>query len=372
MSLLQSIRDKAVYSTGYLSGRSSGLPSSLSDAYALVASKTTSLLSLPLPFLSFLAFPFFGGTSTIISVAFFYLTWTSLVLSRDQLSIELYATLTARLLCFLVPALGFLAFDCAVPGFSKNLKARGKEHSPLRHDRRVLLEIAGVASCNVLLGVLLQLTLEVLATRVFHLKSILRVTIAVDLPWNIIKDVARGFVLRGILHYVVHRYALHEQEGPLKAWHLAWQHRVTLPFSIIAAYDHPANYLLAQWLPTFVPAYLFRFHVFTWALFLGICSLEELFIHSGYTVLPSSIMLVGMAKRCDEHFASAQDGPDVGNFGRLGVLDLVCGTGCRSGDDIADDLQEEAEKHDIQSRTKNAFKGAKAGAKGKTRSKSNK
>lgn len=305
-------------------------------------------------------------------MAFFYLTWTSLVLSRDQLSIELYATLTARLACFLLPALGFLAFDCAVPGFSKNVKARGKDHSPLKHDRKVLLEIAGVAAFNVLLGILLQTVLELLATRIFHLRSILRVTVAVDLPWNIIKDVVRGIAIRGILHYVVHRYALHTQESPLKSWHLEWQHRVALPFSIIAAYDHPANYLLAQWLPTFLPAYLFRFHVFTWAVFLSICSLEELFVCSGFTVLPSTIMLVGMAKRCDEHFASVHEGPEVGNYGRLGVLDLVCGTTCRSGDDIADDLQEEAEKHDVQSRTKSAVKGAKAGLKGKTRSRSNK
>lgn len=372
MDFVHTIRDNAVYASGYLSGRSSGFPHSLSDAYALLASKFTSLLSLPLPFLSFLAFPFFGGTSTTISVAFFYLTWTSLVLSRDQLSIEFYGTLAARMLCFLLPALGFLAFDCATPGLSKGVKARGKEHSPLKHDRRVLAEIVGVATFNVLLGVVLQVVLEVLFTRVLHLKSILRVTVGVDLPWNIIKDVARGFVLRGILHYVVHRYALHTHESPLKTWHLAWQHRVQLPFSIIAAYDHPVNYLLAQWLPVFLPAYLFRFHVFTWCVFLAICSLEELFVTSGYTVLPSTIMLVGMAQRCDEHFASVHEGPEVGNYGRLGVLDLVCGTGCRSGDDIADDLQEEAEKHDVQNRTRNAVKGAKAGIKGKTRTRSNK
>lgn len=305
-------------------------------------------------------------------MAFFYLTWTSLVLSRGQLSIELYGTLLARLLCFLLPALAFLAFDCTVPGLSKNVKARGKEHSPLKHDRRVLFEIAGVATANVFLGVLLQVALEVLATRIFHLKSILRVTVSVDLPWNIIKDVARGYALRGILHYVVHRHALHAHEGPLKSWHLEWQHRVKVPFSLVAAYDHPANYLLAQWLPTFLPAYLFRFHVFTWCLFLGLCSLEELFVFSGYTALPSTIMLVGMAQRCDEHFVSVHEGPEVGNYGRLGVLDLVCSTGCRSGDDLADDLADEAEKHDVQSRTKNAVKGAKAGIKGKTRSRKDK
>ena len=65
MSLPQVIRDKAVYTTGWLSGRSSGWPGSFSDAYALVASKFTSLLSLPLPFLSFLAFPFFGGKHVV-------------------------------------------------------------------------------------------------------------------------------------------------------------------------------------------------------------------------------------------------------------------------------------------------------------------
>lgn len=65
-SLVQSLRDNVVYASGYLSGRSSGFPHNLSDAYALFASKFTSLLSIPLPFLSFLAFPFVSASHTVL------------------------------------------------------------------------------------------------------------------------------------------------------------------------------------------------------------------------------------------------------------------------------------------------------------------
>ena len=246
--LQQSIRDNVVYATGYVQGRSFALPHSFGELYGLLVSKVTGLIALPLPFLSFLALPFYTGSSTTINLVFFYLTWSALVLSHDQLTVELYGTLAVRLLCFLLPALGFLAFDCAAPSLSKGMKNRGEEQVPLRIGRNKLLEVVGVAVFNVLLSVALQAVIELLVTEVLHMKSILRVTSVVPLPWTILKDVAKGFAIRGILHYVVHRYLLHTWDSPLKTWHGRWQHSVQLPFSIVAAYDHPVNYLLAQWL----------------------------------------------------------------------------------------------------------------------------
>jgi len=365
MSLAQSLRDNVVYATGYLSGRSTGFPSSLSDVYAVLVSRLTTLVSLPLPFLSFLAFPFFGGYSATISIAFFWLTWQAAILSYGQLTIEFYGTLIARL-CFLIPALAFLAFDCAIPSLSNGIKSRGREHSPIGLGREKLAAVAGIAIANVLLGVFLQCAIELLLTKVLHVKSVLRIT-SVVLPWNVLKDVAKGFAIRGVVHYVLHRYVAHTYESPIRTWHLEWQHSIKLPFSLVAAYDHPANYLLLHWLPAFIPAYLLRFHVLTWCTFLGLASLEELFVSSGYAVLPSSILLVGMAHRCDEHFSSVQEDANIGNYGRWGVLDFVCGTTCSRGGDVADDVQDEAEKHNVRSRARNAVKGAKSGAKGKTR-----
>lgn len=163
----------------------------------------------------------------------------------------------------------------------------------------------------------------------------------------------------------MHRFLLHTYDSPLKNWHLQWQHSIRLPFSLVATYDHPVNYLLSQWLPTFIPAYLFRFHVLTWHFFVALCSLEELFVYSGYVVLPSSIVLVGMARRTDEHFDVVYDGKPAGNFGRFGILDFVCGTTCREDDDAVDDIQEEAEKHHVRERAEGVKDGIASGLKGR-------
>lgn len=366
-SVVNYARDNIVYASGYLAGR---WPRSISDIYATLVSKLTSFLSLPLPFLSFLALPFFGSTSTTLSVAFFYLTWTALVLSHDQLTVEIYGTLAIRFFCFVLPALGFLALDCAVPNLTKGLKNRGASQLPLvQLGRDKLLWVTGVALLNTLLGIAIQSALELLVTEVLHVRSILRVTTIVPFPWTILKDVGVGLVFRGVITYVVHRFLLHTYDSPLKTWHSKWQHSVSLPFSLVAAYDHPVNYLLANWLPTFLPAYLFRWHVLTWHLFLAVCSLEELFVFSGYYVLPSNIILLGMARRNDEHFATVSDGNAPGNFGRTGILDFICGTTCQSEDDAADDIRAEAEKHNVKQRAGNAVDGAVSGIRGKPKSK---
>lgn len=365
-AIAQAIRDRFFFSEGWLHGTA---PRGLGDLYGVVVGKITSLISLPLPFLSFLAVPFFSGTSTTLSLAFFYLTWTAFVLSHDQLAVEVYGAFLVRLLCFFLPALGFAIFDSTMPRLSSGLKNRGSKHLPLAQlQRNKHLEIIGVAALNVGLSITLEIVLELLHTEVFRVRSIFKVTSLVPLPWNILKHVAGGFVLRGILIYVAHR-ALHTYDSVLGTWHLQWQHSVSLPFSLVAAYDHPVNYLLVQWLPTFLPAYLWRFHVLTWHLFLALCSLEDLFVYSGYTVLPSSILLLGMARRTDEHFAVVDDGKKAGNFGRWGLMDFVCGTTCQDENDAIDDLQKEAEKHSVKQRAEGALDGVVSGIKGKQKGK---
>nr|POE58680.1 hypothetical protein CFP56_68355 [Quercus suber] len=358
-TIVQAARDKLHYASGYLSGAS---PRTFSDIPAFVLSRVTGLLTLPLPLLSFLALPFFGGTSTTLSVAFFWLTWTALVLSHDPLQIELMGTLVIRSLCFALPALAFLAFDLLLPRLSTIVKARQQKSLPqYQLDRNDLFKVTAVASGNVLIGVAVQGVLELLTTRVFHLRSILKVSTTVPLPWSIFKDILSGLVLRGVLHYGVHRYLLHGYQTPLRTWHLKWQHSINRPFSVVAAYDHPAAYLVGHWLPSFLPAYLFRFHVLTWHLFIAIVSLEDLFVYSGYAVLPSSIVLAGMARRTDAHFEAAQSRRAAnGNYGYLGVMDLIFRTTLTSTTDVVDDVKDEAQKHSLDDRIEDAVAKAMA------------
>jgi hypothetical protein len=354
----QALRDKVLWSYGYFQGRSVLLPRSIPELYGMAMSKVTSFVALPLPFLSILALPVFGGKSTSLSLVFVYLTWSSLVFAHDPLSLEIYGTLAARILFFLLPALVFLAFDYGTPSLSKNIKAYGEKNLPSKISNGRLLRIASVGVANVLLSVILQAVLEMLFTDVLNLRSILKVTSLVPLPWSIAKDVVKGLALRGVLHYYIHRYLLHTYDSPLKTWHLKWQHSIQLPFSLAAAYDHPVCHLLVNWLPDFLPAYLFRFHVLTWHIFVAITSLETLFIYSGYAVLPSSIVLAGMARRTDAHFVTAASKREPCNFGHWGILDLLLGTNCKDTASVIDDLQDEAHKHRFEERAQKAARGA--------------
>lgn len=354
----QALRDKVLWSYGYFQGRSVLLPRSIPELYGMAMSKVTSFVALPLPFLSILALPVFGGKSTSLSLVFVYLKWSSLVFAHDPLSLEIYGTLAARILFFLLPALVFLAFDYGTPSLSKNIKAYGEKNLPSKISNGRLLRIASVGVANVLLSVILQAVLEMLFTDVLNLRSILKVTSLVPLPWSIAKDVVKGLALRGVLHYYIHRYLLHTYDSPLKTWHLKWQHSIQLPFSLAAAYDHPVCHLLVNWLPDFLPAYLFRFHVLTWHIFVAITSLETLFIYSGYAVLPSSIVLAGMARRTDAHFVTAASKREPCNFGHWGILDLLLGTNCKDTASVIDDLQDEAHKHRFEERAQKAARGA--------------
>jgi hypothetical protein len=291
-----------------------------------------------------------------------------LVASHEPLTVELGGTLLVRLFCFLLPALLFLAFDCVLPQASKSIKAHGRRHLPLTLGRRKLIEVTLVAISNVLLSIALQAVLEYLSTQVLHTRSLLRVTVTVPLPWTLLKDVVKGLAVRAVLRYTIHRYLLHTYQTPLKSWHLTWQHSVALPFSLVAAYDHPFNYLASQWIPAFFPACFFRFHVLAWHLLLAIGSLEDLFVYSGYAVLPSGIVLPGMARRTEAHFASVKANKSVGNFGHLGLLDLMCGTTCSDEVDLVDDFQSEAEKHRLQERAEDAVQGAIDGIRGERQS----
>jgi len=357
----QTLRDQVLWSYGYFQGRSVPFPKSISELYGMAVSKATSFVALPLPLLSFLALPVFGGKSTSLSLVFVYLTWSSLVFAHDPLSLEIYGTLAARILFFLLPAFAFLAFDCGTPSLSINIKAYGEKNSPSKLGNGRLIRIASVGVTNVLLSVALQAVVEMLFTEIFHLRSVLKVTSFVPLPWSIAKDVVKGLAIRGFLHYYIHRYLLHTYETPLKTWHLQWQHSIQLPFSLAAAYDHPVCYLLGNWLPDFLPAYLFRFHVLTWHIFAAITSLETLFIYSGYAVLPSNILLAGMARRTDAHFVTASSGKESCNFGHWGILDLLLGTNCKDTASVFDDLQDEAQKHRLEERAQKAARGALEG-----------
>lgn len=110
---------------------------------------------------------------------------------------------------------------------------------------------------------------------------------------------------------------------------------------------------MCKFIPTYAPAVLFRYHMLTYLLYLSTISVEETFAYSGYTVMPTSFFLGGIARRTDMHLLSEAGG----NFAPWGVLDWVCGT--TVGDSVEDDLLDEIEEHEIEEKIRKAIEASK-------------
>ncbi|KAK8191318.1 uncharacterized protein BKA78DRAFT_250579, partial [Phyllosticta capitalensis] len=307
---------------------------------------TTTMLEtiLGLPLLSYLLFPLYTSWSTRLNILFFMMTWSMLLISYPPWQVEVLGTLAVRTIFFLLPALVSLLFDTAVPSLAVAIKAQGQVGLPGRLGAPRLLRLVGWSVFNILLAIALHLAIELLATKVLRIRGALRVAKTLPAPYEMAKNVGGAFVLRGIFQYYIHRDVLHRPHSRLARYHSDWALSIRAPFAMAATYDHPLCYLLHHWLPLFGSAALLHCHVITYQLLLALVSLEEFFVYSGYSVLPSGILLSGMARRADAH---AMNG-GKGNYAPIGVLDWLHGTSV--GSDVSDDVRQELEKHDVKER----------------------
>jgi hypothetical protein len=348
-------------------------PSYFAQVYSTLTSPITTAVTsartimdalLSLPALSFLLIPTMTSYSTSLNLLFFYITWSTLVLSHPPLRVEIVATLIVRILFYVGPSLAFLTFDTLLPSAAASLKALGPNGlslPPGRHtytrDRVLrLAKIVAWSVLNTLLGVTLQSATELVFTRFLSIRSALRVTTTLPTPFAIAKDLLRGYVLREILAYTLHRYILHPPVQPniLSFLHDAWYHaEIPAPFPLSATYDHPAAYFVRCFLPAYLPAVIFRFHLLTYMVYLALISLEETFAYSGYSTVPTNFILGGIARRTDSHVLCGGEG----NFGPWGLVDWLMGTSV--GGDVMDDVVAEADKHDVPERVDGAMQKAK-------------
>ncbi|EKG16679.1 Fatty acid hydroxylase [Macrophomina phaseolina MS6] len=313
---------------------------------------------LGLPLLSAALLPVYSNYSTSLNLLFFYLTWSTLVLSHPPLRVEAFGMLAVRLLFYILPSTLFLLLDTAVPSLAVSMKAQGQIALPGRSGSKDTRGLKGVSKVvawsmfNVFLGIALQVAIDLLATRVLRIKSTLKIVTRLPLPWGLAKDLAKGFLSRGIVQYYIHRHILHGR-GYIAHWHRSWQLSSNrAPYSFMANYDHPIAWLLHRWLPVFLPAVIFRFHILTFQLFLALISLEEALVYSGYSVLPSTIILSGMARRVDAHILTEGQG----NFAPWGLLDWVHGTSI--GGDVVEDMRDELEKRNVSGKANDAMDNA--------------
>ena len=327
----------------------------------VIASPVRAILSIPA--LSFLVIPAFSSYSTSVNLLFFYITWNILIRSNDPIHIELYGTLGIRILFYLIPSFSFLAFDTLSPSIAISIKEHGEIALPMGKHRSGGKgggwKIAFISTGNVLLSVALQIGIELVVTHVLHLRSLLNISTTVPFPWTIAKDILLGLLLREIITYGVHRYALHSGQSRLSEYHQTWQHshNIQAPYSLIAHYDHPFTYLLHVFVPMYIPATLLRFHLLTYQVYLILISLEEVFAYSGYNVLPSALILGGMARRQERHLMGIGDG----NYGCFGLADVLMGSSL--GTEFFGDLMDEADEKWITNTAKGKAKGLSGKAK---------
>ncbi|KAL4809531.1 hypothetical protein BDV18DRAFT_157286 [Aspergillus unguis] len=283
----------------------------------------------------FFVLPTASSYSTRINVLFFYMTWTTLVMSHTAIRVELFGTLLARFVFYILPSLVFFLFDIGAPGTAVSFKERGESALPTgtkRYKKPIKeLKIAGWSLGNLFLGIFVQMAIEFFLIKTPGLKPAVKMSLSVPMPWDMAKWLFFGFLLREILIYTIHRFILHSRNSALSLivnWHRNWYHKLSAPFPLTAHYDHPAVYLLGNFVPMYLPVLLFRFHMITFLVYTVLISIEETFIFSGYYTMPS-FLLSTAARRTESHAVNSGK-----YFGRWAVIDLVAGTGGSNDDGV--------------------------------------
>ena len=339
--------------------------------------------------------------STSLNLLFFYMTWSTLVLSHSPVKIEIVGTTAIRLALWLLPSMIFLLFDTLLPSLSETVKYdlanRRRRQSrtailPSR-DAKAISKLVALAVFNLALETAveggLSLTLgTLLKTPIF------RTTTTLPLPWQMIKHVGLLFTMREVLGYCIHRFLLHNSRaripsvvsavtskpttrsgsgitgkllpklgntakkhnnttntrlgGRLASLHSRYSHSSPSypPCSLQRGTDHPLPFLLHRFVPSYLPAAALslsikgNLHLLTYFLFVGLSTLEETLAMSGYTFVPG-IVMGGIAKRTAMHYQSG----GKGNYGSWGVMDWLGGTGLGgSGRGLVDDVRESVDE----------------------------
>ncbi len=326
------------------------------------------LLSLPI------ASYFLAGTTswtTSLNVLFFYITWTTLVLTYSPLRIQLAGLLAIRLLAGLAPSLLFLLVDSLLPSLAAGIKYGGTSALPPRSFRRLgvllllaLLNLVLEGALSTSLG-LIESSLASLS-KPLPLPSWLRCQVfplpagaALPLPWQIMRHIALLLVVREALTYGIHRFVLSSSSWPtLSRWHAqgpAHARDGAASFSLLLFADHPVSFLLHRTVPLLGAAAIVRPHVLVFFLFAGLVTIEETLAMSGYRVVPGWL-LSGIVRRTAAHYASAEEGP-LHSFGPWGILDWVLDTSAPQSN-IVEDAQEAVAKHEAKAKRRRRKKAS--------------
>ncbi|KAH6888409.1 hypothetical protein B0T10DRAFT_488116 [Thelonectria olida] len=298
------------------------------------------LLSLPIA--SYLLAPSTASWSTSLNLLFFYMTWTTLVLSHSPLKIRIGGSLAIRLALWLIPSLLTLLFDLGLPSLAESIKFAGRSALPERDAGRLTRQV-GLAVLNLTLITAVEGGSSLAFVYIFK-EPDFKTSTALPLPWQMAKHILVLFTAREVFTYYIHRNILHGK-SQLAKHHARYAHaRAGVPCSLQLFTDHPLALVLHRFVPIYLPALVLRPHLLTYFLFVGLCTSEETLAMSGYSIVPG-IVMGGIARRCAIHYA----GKGSSNYGAWGLLDWVNGTS--RGGDVLEDVKAEAEKHQVKQRS---------------------
>ncbi|CAI7644284.1 unnamed protein product [Penicillium pancosmium] len=291
-----------------------------------------------LSFLMVFLLPFMFNWTTNLSAAFFWLTWTTFVFSFSPTRVEILGTVIVRVIFFALPSTIMFLFDMFLPAAASVFKRRGVEGLPggrkTLNLRQREFKVAGWSLLNLATSIVLQGTLELFFHHTLGRKTMLKVSSILPFPGTWAKHLLLGLALRGLLSYLLHRFALHHERSPFISWrHGTWHHCLRVPYPLTAHYDHPLPYLIHKFIPMYLPAALFRFHALVFFVYLAIISIEELFSHCGYKLFYPIPGLGGIGARVERHI----DDNGHCNYSPWGFWDLLAGTYNGNGDDDDDD-----------------------------------
>jgi hypothetical protein len=155
-----------------------------------------------IPFLSLLFVPAMSSYSTSLNLLFFYMTWATLVLSHPPLRVELFGSSAVRLLFQVLPSLIFFLFDVLVPSTAVAIKAQGEAGLPggkKRHPIRAKqFKVAAWALFNICLSVAAQAAIESLLVRGLGVRSAIKVSMKLPMPWGMAQDMFFGLLCREV------------------------------------------------------------------------------------------------------------------------------------------------------------------------------
>lgn len=300
-------------------------------------------LALSIPIISYLVAPTQTSWSTSLNILFFYMTWSTLILSHSHLQVHLVGVGAIRAVFWLLPSLLSLLFDLALPSVSESIKHGGRASLPPRNARRIS-RLLGLVLLNSAILLLVEGVVSYTYAS-FYRRSLFKTTLTLPFPWQVFKHVGILFAARETLQYYIHRYVLHGDSAPqIAALHSSYAHGPAgAPFMLQVYADHPLPLILHRLVPVLLPAAMLRPHLLTYFLFVGLCTVEEMFAMSGYTIVPGIIMS-GITQRTAIHYATEGGA----NYGAYGVADWAHGTSMGRG--VLDDVRAEAEKHHLQQR----------------------